>query len=168
MIWVPLIMVPDNKPAFFYLDVAYISHMLQEYVPIVLGVSVLRCSKCFHVIFKKSVSCCKLQVFYLDVAYVLHTCFKRMFQLFIYFKRMLHSNVSCFRGVFRVMGHDLGIGGSGTTSQVSAVGACGTTGSCRPGVLILISARVPAARKEKERGRWKKPQAQRQGQGMAR
>jgi hypothetical protein len=79
MIWVPLIMVPDSKQAFFYLDVAYISHMLQEYVPIVLGVSVLCCSKCFHVIFKKMFSCCKLQVFYLDVAYISHTCFKRMF-----------------------------------------------------------------------------------------
>ena len=57
----------------FALDVAYVSHMLQEYVPMVLVVSILCCS---------SVSCCKLQVFYLDVAYVSHTCFKRMFQMF--------------------------------------------------------------------------------------
>jgi hypothetical protein len=31
------------------LDVAYVSHMLQEYVPMILVVSVLCCSKCFHV-----------------------------------------------------------------------------------------------------------------------
>jgi hypothetical protein len=31
----------------FYLDVAYASHMLQEYVPMVSVVSVLCCSKCF-------------------------------------------------------------------------------------------------------------------------
>jgi hypothetical protein len=75
--------------------------MLQEYVPIVLGVSVLCCSKCFHVIFKKVFHVCKLQVFYLDVAYVSYTCFKCCSNYFICFKRMLHSNVLCFRGVFR-------------------------------------------------------------------
>ena len=33
----------------FYLDVAYVSHMLQEYVPMVSVVSVLCFDKCFHV-----------------------------------------------------------------------------------------------------------------------
>jgi hypothetical protein len=44
MIWVPLIMVPDNKPAFFYLDVAYIS---QSYVAV--SVFILLSKKVFHV-----------------------------------------------------------------------------------------------------------------------
>jgi hypothetical protein len=34
----------------FYFDVAYFSHMLQEYVPMVSAVSVLCYSKCFHVV----------------------------------------------------------------------------------------------------------------------
>jgi hypothetical protein len=33
----------------FYLDIAYVSHMLQEYVPMILAVSVLCRSKCFYV-----------------------------------------------------------------------------------------------------------------------
>ena len=57
----------------FALDVAYVSHMLQEYVPMVSVVSILCCC---------SVSCCKLQVFYLDVADVSHTCFKCMSKIF--------------------------------------------------------------------------------------
>ena len=32
----------------FYSDVAYVLNMLQEYVPMILDVSVLCCSKCFH------------------------------------------------------------------------------------------------------------------------
>jgi hypothetical protein len=47
----------------FYRDVAYVfKHMLQQYVPNVLVVSVLCYSKCFFM----------LQLFYLDVAYVSH------------------------------------------------------------------------------------------------
>ena len=84
----------------FDLDVAYVSHMLQEYIP---NVSVLCYSKCFHVVSCKCLSgrciCCNgytrmlqmyvsavfismLQVFYLDIAYVvvaIHICCKRMF-----------------------------------------------------------------------------------------
>jgi hypothetical protein len=41
----------------FYLDVAYVSHMLQEYVPMVSVVSVLCCSKCYHV------ACCNCKCF---------------------------------------------------------------------------------------------------------
>jgi hypothetical protein len=55
----------------FYSDVAYVSYMLQEYVPMISDVSVLCYSKCFQ--------SCKLQIFYLNVAYVSHICFKCMF-----------------------------------------------------------------------------------------
>ena len=55
----------------FYLDVVYVSHMLQEYVPMISVVLVLCCSKCFYV-----------AVFYPDVAYVSHICFKYMLQMF--------------------------------------------------------------------------------------
>jgi hypothetical protein len=37
--------------------------------------------------------CCKLQVFYLDIAYVLNTCCK----CFICFRLMLHLSVSCYK-----------------------------------------------------------------------
>ena len=49
------------------LNVAYVSHMLQHYVPNVSAISVLYCSKCL------------LQVFNLDVIYVSHICCMRMF-----------------------------------------------------------------------------------------
>jgi hypothetical protein len=70
----------------FYLDGACFSHMLQEYVPMVSVVSILCCSECFYV--------CKLQVFYLDVAFMFHTCFKSMFKIFY----LLHTYVAfkCF------------------------------------------------------------------------
>jgi hypothetical protein len=71
---------------FFYMHVAYVfTHMLQYHVLNVSAVSVLRCSKCFFM----------LQLFYLDVAYVLHTCCKRCSKYFICFECMLHSSVSC-------------------------------------------------------------------------
>jgi hypothetical protein len=60
----------------FYSNVAYVSYMLQEYVPMISNVSVLCYGKCFQVVSRK------LQVFYLNVAYVSHICFKCMFQIF--------------------------------------------------------------------------------------
>jgi len=75
----------------FYLDVAYISHMLQEYITMVSAVLVLCCSKFFHV-----------QVLYLDVTYASHKYFKCMFQMF----HLLQTYVAfkCFMlQVFRVL-----------------------------------------------------------------
>jgi hypothetical protein len=72
------------------LDVAYVSHMLQECVPMISVVSVLCCSKYFHVAVVLS-RCC---ICYTHVSSVCTKCF-------IGFRCMLHSSVSCFRGVFR-------------------------------------------------------------------
>ena len=61
-------------------------------------------------------SCCKLQMFYLNVVYILHTCCKYMSQLFHLLRCMLLSSLSCckclcFRGMFRESwGHGLDAG----------------------------------------------------------
>jgi hypothetical protein len=69
----------------FYLNVAYVfTHMLQQYVPNVSPVLVLYHSKCFFM----------LQLFYLDVAYVSHTCFMRMYQMFHLFQ--MYVAFECF------------------------------------------------------------------------
>jgi hypothetical protein len=61
--------------------------MLQLYVSNVSAVSVLCCSKCFHV--------ASYKYFILDVAYVSHICCKCMFQMFHPLHTYLHSSVSC-------------------------------------------------------------------------
>jgi hypothetical protein len=71
----------------FYLDVAYVSHILQEYVPMVSVVSVLCYSKCFHV-----ASCkCFIRMLHMYHTHVLSVYFKCL----ICFRHMLHSSVSC-------------------------------------------------------------------------
>jgi hypothetical protein len=61
------------------------SHIfLQQYVPNVLALSVLCCAKCFFM----------LQLFYLDVAYVSHTCCKHMSQIFYLFQ--MYVALECF------------------------------------------------------------------------
>ena len=85
----------------FYLDVAYVSHMLQEYVPMISAISVLCYSKCFNV--------CKLQVFDLDVVYVSHICFKCMFHIFYLLQTYVVFKCFMFqRCVQRFMGARLG------------------------------------------------------------
>jgi energy-converting hydrogenase Eha subunit C len=69
----------------FDLDVAYaFIHMLQQYVP--------KYFICFSLLLQQVFSCCKLQVFYLDIAYVFthvesvcskcFICFRCMLQVF--------------------------------------------------------------------------------------
>jgi hypothetical protein len=71
--------VSDKCCKRFDLDVAL--HILHTYV-------VRVCFKCFiyfSFMLQQVFSCCKLQVFYLDVAYVavaIHVCYKCMFQMF--------------------------------------------------------------------------------------
>jgi hypothetical protein len=73
----------------FYLDVAYVSHMLQDYVPIISVTLVLCCNKCFHV-----ASCkCFIKMLHMFHTHVSSVCSK----CFICFRRMLHLSVSCFR-----------------------------------------------------------------------
>jgi hypothetical protein len=67
------------------LDVAYVSHMLQEYVPMILVVSVLCCSKCFHVAVVLS-RCC--------------ICYTHMFQ--VYVPNVLFASDVCCIQVFHV------------------------------------------------------------------
>jgi hypothetical protein len=68
----------------FLFGCCIVSHMLQEYVPMVSTVSVLCCSKCFHV--ASVLSGCFI-------------CFTHMFQMYVpcfnCFRRMLHLSVSC-------------------------------------------------------------------------
>jgi hypothetical protein len=64
-------------------------HMLQQYVHNVSAVLILCCSKWF--------SCYKLQLFYLGVSCVSHTCCKCMFQTFYLF-----SDVCCIQMFFHV------------------------------------------------------------------
>jgi hypothetical protein len=101
-----------------------------------------------------------LQVFYLDVVYVLHTCCKWMSQLFYLLRRMLLSSVSCckclcFRGMFKESwGHSPGAGERGTASRRPADGPRGApevlqTGCARP----HPASRVPPARRERLGGR---------------
>ena len=89
----------------FDLDVAYVSHMLQEYVPNVSAVSFL---------------CCKYFIWMLHMfhAYVASVCSK----CFICFRLISNSSISCCkcfmfqRYVKRVMVHALGAWVRGTTS----------------------------------------------------
>jgi hypothetical protein len=48
--------------------------------------SMFQWSRLFQSYVAVSVLCCKLQVFYLDIAYVSHTYFKYMFQMFCLFR----------------------------------------------------------------------------------
>ena len=63
------------------------THMLQEYVRNVSAVLVLCCNKCFNV------ASCKYFIWMLHMfhTHVVSVCFKSL----IYFRRMLHSSVSC-------------------------------------------------------------------------
>ena len=70
--------------------------MLQEYVPNILGVSILLCSKCFHVASVLS-GCCicfthMLQVYGPNDSSTLDLCCIQVFNV---------ASVSCFRGMFR-------------------------------------------------------------------
>jgi hypothetical protein len=63
----------------FYLDVAYVLHILQEYVPMISVVSVLCCIKCFYV-----ASCkCFIYIMHMFYTYILTVCSK----CFISFRR---------------------------------------------------------------------------------
>jgi hypothetical protein len=80
----------------FLFDVAYVSHMLQEYAPMISAVSVLYCSKRFHV--ASVLSRC-------------YICFTHMFQVYILnvssasdvYYIQVFSCYKClyFRGIFR-------------------------------------------------------------------
>ena len=152
----------------FYLDVAYVSHMLQEYVPMISTVLVLCCSKCFHV------ANCKrfiwmLHMFYTYVSSVYSKCF-------ICFRRMLHSSVSSFRVVFRESwGHGPSAEGWGVASRVPADGACwgpavgvrGAPGSCGQGhARPHLGSWVSPTWREGSGVAGKEPRAQRQGRGV--
>jgi hypothetical protein len=92
------------------------TNILQECVPNVSSVVVLRCSKCFlwklHMLqwlYTYVVNVCfkcfsffksMLQVFYLDVAYVavaIHICDTRMFQMFHLFQTYVATSASCYK-----------------------------------------------------------------------
>ena len=89
--------------------------MLQEYVRNVSVVLVLCCNKCFHVV---SYKC-----FYLDVAYVSHTCCKCMCNVSsasdVCCIQVFHvASISCFRGMFiESWWHIPDAGGKGATSR---------------------------------------------------
>jgi len=86
----------------FYLNVAYVfTHMLQRYVPNVLAVLVLCCSKCFFM----------LHLFYLYVAYVSHTYCKCMSQIFHLFQ--IYVAFECFVLQVQTAGVSVHEGGQG-------------------------------------------------------
>ena len=96
-------------------------------------------------------------MFYLDVVYVSHTCYKCMFQIFhpsqtyVAFKCFHVASVSCFRDMFRESwGHGPGAGGKGTASRGAADGARGAPRSRGPGVLVLIPALGSRPRGQRE------------------
>ena len=81
--------VPDVCCKCSDLDVAYVSHMLQQYVLNVSVVSVLCCSECFHT----------LQVASVLSGYCI--CFTHMLQVYVLdissvFIRILHLSASCY------------------------------------------------------------------------
>ena len=90
-------------------------------------------------------SCCKLQVFYLYVAYVSHTCcsicFTHMLQVYVSSAsdvcciQVSHvASVSCFRGMFgESWGHGSGARGRGAVSRVPADGARDAPGVLQKG-----------------------------------
>jgi hypothetical protein len=104
--------------------------MLQEYVRNVLAVLVLCCNKCFHV------ASCKC--FYLNVAYVSHTCCKCMFlnvssALDLCCTQVFYVvSVSCFRGVFR---ESLGARPGTEGKRVAAIRGPTNGARCTPRVL---------------------------------
>jgi hypothetical protein len=59
-------------------DVAYVSHICYK--------SCSKCFICFSLMLQQVFSCCKLQVFYLAVAYVLYIYCKCVFQMFNLFQ----------------------------------------------------------------------------------
>jgi hypothetical protein len=79
--------VPDLCCKCFDLDVTYISHICCN--------SIFQIFHLFDLLLQQMFLCCKLQVFYLDVAYF-HTYVTSLcYRCFIYFRHMLHSSVSC-------------------------------------------------------------------------
>jgi hypothetical protein len=107
--------------------------MLQEYVPNVSAVSVLRGSTCFHGR--------KLQVFYLMLhmfyIYVVSVCSK----CFIRSIRMVHSNVSCCT-YFILFGRGVGSDGSTTRAPENGPRQAGDrrSGRDRGGVCVRDEA----------------------------
>jgi hypothetical protein len=87
----------------FYLDIAYVSHMLQEYVPMVLGFQLFQSYVAVRVFMLQVVSvlsgCCKCFIWMLPMfhIHVSSVCSK----YFICFRCMLYSSALCFIGVFR-------------------------------------------------------------------
>jgi len=107
-------------------------------------------------------SCCKLQVFDLDVA-----CFTHMLQVYVTNVsfaskvcciQVFHvASVSCFRGMFRESwGHGPGAGGRGAASRGSTDGACGASGHARPhpGSWVPLVRREGGGSGERSGGRW--------------
>jgi hypothetical protein len=99
---------------------------------------------------------CKLQVFYLDIVYISHTCCKCMFQMFhllqmyVAFKCFHVASVSCFRVMFREsLGHGPRTVRRGAASADRRMGRAARPGSYERGVLVLILAPVSCPHRER-------------------
>jgi hypothetical protein len=73
----------------FYLDVSYVPHMLQEYVPMISTIAVLCYSKCFHV-----ASCkCFIWMLHMFQVYVLNVSSA----LDVYCIQVFHVSEMCLK-----------------------------------------------------------------------
>jgi hypothetical protein len=119
--------------------------MLQQYVLNVLAVSVLCCSKCFHV------ASCKcfiwmLHMFHIHVASVRFGCF-------IYFTHMLHSTISCYT-CFMLFRESGGTGCEGGTTRVPGNEARRARGSGRVRGALVSRGRVRSGPTVRARRGW--------------